>query len=100
MNLQDWDDAMEHRFHSLIPVSGTGTGFDSSPLMETFAKLRWTAIICSDSQSAKLDFPVDSRLWGNDGRFCKGLHQGRGGLVGCFVVSPAAAPLDCRSSPQ
>ena len=49
-----------------------------SPLMETFAKLSGTAIICSDSQSAKLDFPIDSRLRGNDGRFCKGLLDGRG----------------------
>ena len=46
--------------------------------METFAKLSGTAIICSDSQSAKLDFPIDSRLRGNDGRFCKGLLDGRG----------------------
>ena len=37
-----------------------------SPLMETFAKLSGTEIICSDSQSAKLDFPIDSRLRGND----------------------------------
>ena len=64
---------------TLAPVSGTGTGFASSSIKETFAKLSGTAIICSDSQSVKLDFPVDSRLRGNDGRFCKGLHQGRGG---------------------
>ena len=44
-----------------------------SLLMETFAKLSGTAIIRLDSQSAKLDFPIDSRLRGNDGRFCKGL---------------------------
>ena len=49
-----------------------------SPLMETFAKLSRTTIICSDFQSAKLDFPIDSRLRGNDGRFCKGLLDGRG----------------------
>ena len=48
--------------------------FDSSPIKETFAKLSGTVIIRSDSQSAKLDFPIDSRLRGNDGRFCKGLH--------------------------
>ena len=42
------------------------TAFSTSPLMETFAKLRGTTIICSDSQSAKLDFPIDSRLRGND----------------------------------
>ena len=41
--------------------------FDSSPIKETFAKLSGTAIVCSDSQSAKLDFPIDSRLRGNDG---------------------------------
>ena len=46
--------------------------------METFAKLRVTVIMCSDSQSCKLDFPIDSRLRGNDGRFCKGLLDGRG----------------------
>ena len=53
------------------------------PLSETFAKLSGTAIVCSDSQSAKLDFAIDSRLRGNDGdgcwndgRFCKGLFRG------------------------
>ena len=49
-----------------------------SPLMETFAKLIGTAIMCHDSQSLKLDFPIDSRLRGNDGGFCKGLLDGRG----------------------
>ena len=60
------------------------------PLSETFAKLSGTAIVCSDSQSAKLDFAIDSRLRGNDDdgrgndgdgrgnddRFCKGLFRG------------------------
>ena len=46
----------------------------------------------SDSQSAKLDFPIDSRLRGNDGRFCQGLHQGSGDSVGCFVLL-SARPL-------
>ena len=35
--------------------------------------------------------PVDSRLRGNDGGFCKGLHQGRGGLVvglSCLWILP------------
>ena len=49
-----------------------------SPLVETFAKLSETAIMRLDFQSAKLDFPIDSRLRGNDGRFCKGLLDGRG----------------------
>ena len=65
--------------------------FDSSPIKETFAKLSGTAIVCSDYQSAKLGFLIDSRLRGNDGRFCKGLHQGGGDSVGwlyCIVVSP------------
>ena len=47
--------------------------------------------------------PVDSRLRGNDGRFCKGLHQGRGGIGGWFVLllpRHPAAPLDCGSSLQ
>ena len=61
--------------------------FDSSPIKETFAKLSRTAIICHDSQSLKLHFDTDSRLRGNDGRFCKGLHQGRGGF-GWFVLLP------------
>ena len=47
--------------------------FDSSPIKETFAKLSGTTIMCLDSQSSKLGFPIDSRLRGNDGRFCKGL---------------------------
>ena len=43
-----------------------------------------------DYQSPKLGFTVDSRLRGNDGRFCKGLHQGRGGFgrLVCLVVTP------------
>ena len=49
-----------------------------SPLMETFAKLSGTTIMCPYSQSSKLAFPIDSRLRGNDGRFCKGLLDGRG----------------------
>ena len=52
---------------------GGGEVESPSPLMETFAKLSGTAIGCSDSQSAKFDFPIDSRLCRNDGRFCKGL---------------------------
>ena len=38
---------------------------------------------------------MDSRLRGNDGMFCKGLHQGRGGLcrLCCLVVSPASLHL-------
>ena len=35
-----------------------------SPLMETFAKLSGTTIMCLDSQSPKLDFPIDSRVGG------------------------------------
>ena len=68
--------------------------FDSSPIKKTFAKLSGAAIVFSDSQSAKLDFPIDSRLRGNDGRFCKGLHQGRGDSVGWFVLlfAPRHAP--------
>ena len=76
--------------------------FDSSPIKETFAKLSGTTIMCLDSQSSKLGFPIDSRLRGNDGRFCKGLHQGRGGLVvgvGLFT-RVTRRPVDCGSSPQ
>ena len=29
------------------------------PLSENFSKLSGTAIVCSDSQSAKLDFAID-----------------------------------------
>ena len=61
-----------------VRVTTRQTNQSPSPLMETFAKLSGTAIVCSDSQSAKLDFPIDSRLRGNDGRFCKGLLDGRG----------------------
>ena len=55
-----------------------GNTTNSIPLSldETFAKLSETAIMCLDSQSAKFDFPIDSRLRGNDGRFCKGLLDG------------------------
>ena len=61
--------------------------FDSSPIKETFAKLSRTVIMCPDSQSLKLHFDIYSRLRGNDGRFCKGLHQGRGGCNVVFVVA-------------
>ena len=65
--------------------------FDSSPIKETFEKLSGTAIISLDFQSAKLDLAMDSRLRRNDGRFCKGLHQGSGGFCQLvwLVVCPA-----------
>ena len=44
--------------------------------METFAKLIGTAISGADCKYLKLHFPIDSRLRGNDGRFCKGLLMG------------------------
>ena len=67
--------------------------FDSSPFKETFAKLSRTVIMCPDSQSLKLHFDIDSRLRGNDGRFCKGLLEGRGDSVGWFglLLCPAVA---------
>ena len=49
-------------------------------------------MVCSDSQSAKLDFSIDSRVGGNDGRFFKGLHQGRGGLVGVVLLTHVTLP--------
>ena len=60
--------------------------FDSSPIKETFAKLSGTAIVCSDYQSAKLGFLIDSHLRGNDGRLCKGLIKGEGDAVGCVAL--------------
>ena len=74
---------------TLTSVSGTGTGFDSSPIKETFEKLSGTAIISLDFQSAKLDLAMDSRLRRNDGP-----------MLDCLVVCPSASPLDCGSSPQ
>ena len=52
--------------------------FDSPPIKETFAKLSETAISGADCKYPKLHFPIDSRLRGNDCRFCKGLLDGRG----------------------
>ena len=74
---------LAQRDRRLVNPGGAGDAGEQdntppSPLMETFAKFSGTAIICSDSQSAKLDFPIDSRLRGNDGRFCKDLLDGRG----------------------
>ena len=57
-------------------TSQTNHHYSPSPLMETFAKLSGTAIVCSDYQSAKLGFLIDSHLRGNDGRFCKGFLMG------------------------
>ena len=68
------------------------------PSRETFTKLSGTAIMCPDSQSLKLHFPIDSRLHGNDGRFCKGLHQGRGDSVGCVVLL-STRPVDTALKP-
>ena len=41
---------------------------------------------------------MDSRLRGNDGRFCKGLHQGRGDSGGCFG-SLLPCPVDTALKP-
>ena len=75
--------------------------------METFAKLSRTATICHDSQSLKLHFPVDSRLRGNDGKFCKGLLDGRGSKpvpvpdTGARVKNDApASSRHCGLDPQ
>ena len=53
---------------------------------ETFAKLSRTTIMCPDSQSCKLRFPIGSRLCGNDGRFCKGLPSREKGIGGWSVL--------------
>ena len=60
-DLQGWDDGgvwlgVFWPCSPSDPVSSTGTGFDSSPIKETFAKLSGTAIMCDDSQSPKLGF--------------------------------------------
>ena len=48
-----------------------------------------------DSQSAKLDFPIDSRLRGNDGRFCKGLpkRERRCGGTVLFTLTFDSSPI-------
>ena len=89
-------------FHPLLPVSGTGTGFDSSPIKRPLQNLpsfprRRESIV--KMQLERLRIIAHYRC---STEFCKGLHQGRGGFCRlCWlVVCPAATPLDCGSSPQ
>ena len=58
------------------------------------------AIKCLDSQSAKLDFPVDSRLRGNDGGSGDGAARGR--HTGFKAVSTGLGTVSrhCRLDPQ
>ena len=87
----DCDDAM-HRFHPLLPVSGTGTGFDSSAIkgegdmgVVLLSAPPFTSGLRVKSAMTgchALLHTVDSRLRGNDG---KGLF--------CLVVAPHTLPL-------
>ena len=90
--------------HTGFKAVSTGWGNNTtdripSPLMETFAKLSGTAIICLDSQSLKLRFAIDSRLRGNDGRFCKGLLDGKG-IKGEGENDAPASSRHCGLDPQ
>ena len=59
--------------------------FDSSPIKGEGIRL---VLACC------LPHRLDSRLRGNDGRFCKGLHQGRGGIWVVLAYSPSPRPVD------
>ena len=84
-DLQDWDDAGAS-FSPSAPMSGTGTGFDSSPIKETFAKptvIPAYAGIYGKIQLGRLGIWTHYRC---STEFCKGLHQGRGDSVGCVFL--------------
>ena len=55
-----------------------------SPLIPLPSRERGIMVVVLACCLPRTPCPVVSRLRGNDGRFCKGLHQGRGGSVGCL----------------